>query len=570
MSRASLGIDSVGAVSTALDRFFEHYYRRRPVNATFTGVHAYDALLPDWTLDGLAALREEMRGVDPELTTSYPTPNAELQYRDHPELLDAELARAFLEIQLAEDGCRHGVRGNPALWSGEAVFSVISLMIRDFAPLAERIDAAITRLEAIPAFLAAGPRSTAEYAFPESWKARSIRDCQGAVILLGDGVDRWLASGVHHPKQALRLRRAADGARRAFEGFAEAVRSHDPVPDGAASSGPDLYDLLLHRGHQCIQPRAELLGRARAQLREEQSRFDAMTRELGPAWPDVQARLASDHPKSDDYLAAFTRTWDACRATVAEHDAVTWPDWPLRYTTFPEFTRDAAPYLYYLYYRSPAPFDPYQVYDYVVPALPESNPDAHLRTWNNSVIKLNHVVHHGAVGHHVQNWHAYHRATSRVAKIAAVDCANRIGMFCGGTMAEGWACYATQVMEELGFLTPLEHVSEQHSRVRFLTRAIVDIRFHEGSLSFNDAIAFFVAEGRMEPTVARAETTKCSMFPGTALMYWLGTQGILDLREERRRRLGAAFNLREFHDELLSYGSIPVPLVSRIMLAGAP
>jgi hypothetical protein len=388
--------------------------------------------------------------------------------------------------------------------------------------------------------------------------------------LLRGGIDRWLASGDSVSSRAQRLRHAADGAQRAIERFAETVRSHDGAPDDAASCGPDLYDLLLRRGHQCACSRAELLGRARTQLREEQRRLDAMTRELGPTWPDVQDRLASDHPEPNDYLAAFTRTWNACRAAAAEHDAVTWPDWPLRYTTIPEFTRDAAPYLYYLYYRSPAPLDAYRVYDYVVPALPEANAEPHLRTWNNSVIKLNHVVHHGAVGHHVQNWHAYHRAASQVGKIAAVDCANRIGMFCGGTMAEGWACYATQLMDELGFLSPLEQVSEQHSRVRFLARAIVDIGFHEGSLSFDDAIAFFVAEGRMEPGVARAETVKCSMFPGTALMYWLGTQSILDLREQRRRALGASFNLREFHDELLGYGSIPVPLVSRLMLAGSP
>lgn len=554
-------------MTTALDRFFEHYYRRRPVNATFTGVHDHDALLPDWSLDGLAAQCEEMRVLHAELTTAYPA--AELRYRDDPSLLDAELARAFLEIQLAEDACTHGVSGNPALWSGEAVFSVISLMIREFAPLAERVDAATKRLEALPAFLADAKTTTHDRPFPESWKARSLRDCQGAALLLDGGIDRWLASGDCPPAQARRLRQATGDARRAFEEFAETVRSHDTAPDDAASCGPELYDLLLHRGHQCIRSRAELLAQAQVQLGEEQRRLDAMTQEHGPTWPDIQARLAGDHPQPDNYLAAFTRTWTACRATVIEHDAVTWPDWPLRYTTIPEFTREAAPYLYYLFYRSPAPFDPYHVYDYVVPALPESNAEAHLRTWNNNVIKLNHVVHHGAVGHHVQNWHAYHRASSRVGKIAAVDCANRIGMFCGGTMAEGWACYATQLMDELGFLTPLEQVSEQHSRVRFFARAIVDIGFHEGSLSFNDAVAFFVAEGRMEPAVARAETVKCSMFPGTAVMYWLGTQSILELREERRRRLGASFNLRGFHDELLGYGSIPVPLVSRLMLASS-
>jgi hypothetical protein len=565
-----LGIDSARSVNTALDRFFEQYYAHRPVNATFTGVHEHDATLPDWSLDGLAAQCEEMRALHEELTAAYPAPDAERSYRDHPDLLDAELSRAFVEIQLAEDDCMHGVRGNPALWSGEAVFSVISLMIREFAPFAERIGAATARLEALPGFLADIAETTRDRRFPEAWKARALRDCQGAELLLSGGIDRWLASGGSAPSQAQRLRHAADGARRAVEGFAETVRSHYGAPDAAASCGPELYDLLLCRGHQCTSSRAELLARARTQLQGEQRRLDAMTRELGPTWPDVQDHLAIDHPEPDDYLATFARTWNACRTTVAEHNAVTWPDWPLRYATIPEFTRDAAPYLYYLYYRSPAPFDAYRVYDYVVPALPELNAEPQLRTWNNSVIKLNHVVHHGAVGHHVQNWHAYHRATSRVGKIAAVDCANRIGMFCGGTMAEGWACYATRLMDELGFLSPLEQVSEQHSRVRFLARAIVDIGFHEGSLSFDDAIAFFVAEGRMEPGVARAETVKCSMFPGTALMYWLGTQSILDLRDQRRRALGASFNVREFHDELLGYGSVPVPLVSRLMLSGSP
>ena len=76
------------------------------------------------------------------------------------------------------------------------------------------------------------------------------------------------------------------------------------------------------------------------------------------------------------------------------YDAVTWPEgWPLRYTTYPDWAADAAPSLYFLHYRSPAPFDPYTVHDYLVPARPD------LRVWNHSAIKLNHVVHHGAVGH---------------------------------------------------------------------------------------------------------------------------------------------------------------------------
>ena len=67
-------------------------------------------------------------------------------------LLDAELARGFCEIQLSENASGHGVRGNPALWTGEAVFSVVSLMIREFAPLDDRVRSAVGRMRAIPTF----------------------------------------------------------------------------------------------------------------------------------------------------------------------------------------------------------------------------------------------------------------------------------------------------------------------------------------------------------------------------------------------------------------------------------
>jgi len=55
------------------------------------------------------------------------------------------------------------------------------------------------------------------------------------------------------------------------------------------------------------------------------------------------------------------------------------------------------------------------------------------------------------------------------------------------------------------------------------------------------------------------------MFPGTAVMYWLGTEGLHELRRAREQAVGASFSLRRFHDRLLGYGSIPVPLIARLM-----
>jgi uncharacterized protein (DUF885 family) len=210
------------------------------------------------------------------------------------------------------------------------------------------------------------------------------------------------------------------------------------------------------------------------------------------------------------------------------------------------------------------------VHDYVVPPIDRLAGEAlerHLRAWNHGVIKLNHVVHHGALGHHVQNRKGAD-APLVIGRIAAVDCASRIGMFLGGTMAEGWACYATDLMDECGFLTPEERVSEQQTRVRMLARALVDLEFHTGARSFEQAVALYTDEVGMPPAAAHGEVVKNSMFPGTALMYWLGTSQIHALRAAERARLGAAFSLRDFHDSFLSFGAIPVALAARLVAAG--
>jgi uncharacterized protein (DUF885 family) len=206
--------------------------------------------------------------------------------------------------------------------------------------------------------------------------------------------------------------------------------------------------------------------------------------------------------------------------------------------------------------------------DYLVtPIEPDMSPEEQqhrLRAANESVIKLHHVIHHGGLGHHVQNWHAM-RAASRIGQIAAVDCASRIALFCGGTMAEGWACYATELMDENGFLTPLQSYSEKHTRLRMAARALSDVRLHDGRWTLDEAATFYRERVGMPADAARAEAVKNSMFPATALMYLTGTDLIHRLRQTISRRDGSSFDLQAFHDRFLSYGSVPVALVAAAM-----
>ncbi|MCB0058732.1 MAG: DUF885 family protein, partial [Caldilineaceae bacterium] len=259
--------------------------------------------------------------------------------------------------------------------------------------------------------------------------------------------------------------------------------------------------------------------------------------------------------------------WQASRAFVAEQQLLTWPDFPIQYAPRPTWARAAAPYLYFLFYRAPAMQQRPPVHHYLLVPIEDLSPTEQeqlLRGTNDSVIKLNHVVHHGGVGHHVQNWYAYHGA-SRIGQVAAVDCAARIAMFCGGTMAEGWACYATRLMAEQGFLTPLEEFGEVHADLRMAARAVVDVRLHRSEFTLEEAARFYAERTAMSAEAAHGEAVKNSMFPGAALIYLMGRDTILALRTDFQRQLGDRFNLRDFHNRFLSFGSIPVALIAAAM-----
>ncbi|MBK8248254.1 MAG: DUF885 family protein [Gemmatimonadetes bacterium] len=552
----------------ALDTFFETLYDLRPVDATFIGVHAHDHRLPDWSPDGHERAIHRWRVVGQALGE----PDAldrHLMPEDWPAI-DRAVARSHVDLTLAELASPHFTRGNPSLVIGEAAFSVVGLVTRDFAPPTQRASFLLQRLRAIPRFLAGAMATVAAHPVPATWADRARREAAAMERLLTDGIPRWCQAMAFADDRTQALVDAAQGAAGAVHAAAAALDDVTRTSDVARPAGEELLDACIHRGHWIGRSADELRREVLGALPEHQALLSARIREAGASsLAEVQERLSQDHPSAEDYLAAFHQCWDACRAASDAHDLVTWPDAPIQYVPIPEWTRMAAPSLYYLYYRSPAPFDTYPVYDYVVTPVDGLDDDSrarHLRAWNHSTIKLNHVVHHGALGHHVQNWYAY-RAPTRVGRIAAADCASRIAMLQGGTMAEGWACYATDLMEEVGFLTLEERVAEQHTRVRMLARALVDLEFHTGRRSFDDAIHLYVDTVGMTPEMARAEATKNSMFPGTAMMYWFGTQGVHEARRAAATREGRAFSLRSFHDRFLAHGALPVALVQRLVAA---
>jgi uncharacterized protein (DUF885 family) len=515
-----------------LDGFFASYYRHRPVNATFIGLHVYDDRLPDLSAHGLADVLGDGEDLLRRLRALPDEHSTEAQ------ALDRRLAEGFLRIQQWEAGSIHfGPGSNPTLFTGEAIFGLVSLLLRPFAPLEQRLHMAAARLGAVPALLATGSRQIRSA--PAAWIERARHECEGARLLLADVAAEHAV--LEHPARAASL---------AFNRFDHHL-ARKVAPSEEYACGGEALDLLLRYAH-FVPTGADALERlALERIAEEQLALAA----LGPASPPAELLEDSTEP----YLERFERWWRAACDLAEERDLVTVPDWPVRFVERPTWARRAAPHLYFLPYRSPAPFDDAPVVEYLAP--PGSD---------ESTIKLNHVVHHGSIGHHIQNWFAG-RAASRLGQIAAVDCASRIAMLCGGTMAEGWANYATDLVEESSpdFLTASERDGQHRAKLRMAARAVVDIRLHQGRITLEEAIVFYTECVGMAPAAARAEAIKNSLFPGAACMYLIGWDGIWRLRRALQTRDPAGFSLRAFHDRFLSFGSVPLSLIAQVMLEAA-
>jgi hypothetical protein len=541
------------------------YAARHPVTATFAGIDGHDGRWPDWSLNGLATQGEESASLSHALRVAGPDGDAVLE-------ADRQVALGALSLERDELSGMHMMRGNPSLWMGEAAFGLIGLLSdHDDARLDVRTEALVERLHGLGHFLGDAPATMASSAVPTAFLERARRECAALYVLVSRGVGQWLEVQRLTDGQQSAVRRGVESAEAAVS---RCVHWLADLPDNDAapvSPGRTHFEAVVRDGHAIDEPIEELRAEATEALFSARATLDGLIGGIGvgATWADVQRQLEADAVTADRYMDRYAEEWDRC--VVASERVIPMPrsSFDVTFSPIPEWAREAQPALYYLFYRSPAPWRWPARYRYQVPPIDHLTGDAlqgRLRQWNCSQIRLNHVVHHGGLGHHRQNW-ATARARGPMARLAAVDGACRLALHSGGTMAEGWSCYAVDLYEELGMLTPLEVIAEQHTRVRILCRALADIALHHDGGTLADAEAIYTTHAMMPPAAARAEAVKNAMFPGMAIMYWLGTRTIHSARREAERTPG--FDLRDWHDRLLSFGALPLPVVVELMKAGA-
>jgi uncharacterized protein (DUF885 family) len=127
--------------------------------------------------------------------------------------------------------------------------------------------------------------------------------------------------------------------------------------------------------------------------------------------------------------------------------------------------------------------------------------------------------------------------------------------------AEGWALYSEELGKEIGFYKdPVSDYGRLNSELFRAVRLVVDTGIHDKNWSREKVIDYMHAND-VNDAVAQTETDRYISWPGQALAYKMGQLTIRKLREEAKAQLGAKFNIKAFHDEVLNGGAMPLDLL---------
>ena len=127
---------------------------------------------------------------------------------------------------------------------------------------------------------------------------------------------------------------------------------------------------------------------------------------------------------------------------------------------------------------------------------------------------------------------------------------------------EGWGLYAEQLGKDVGFYQdPVSDYGRLSSELFRAVRLVVDTGIHSQGWSRDQVVQFFRENSSEDEPAIQSETDRYIAWPAQALAYKIGQLKFRELRDRAQRELGPTFDLRKFHDQMLSGGAMPLDLL---------
>ena len=547
----------MGRIDDLANSYVDQWAPLDPIGATYVGISGYDHKLTDLSPEGFAALGELDRRTLNQLNAIEPADEAE---RVAKEAMSERLGLSLARYDAGDTASELNVISS----SLHAVRSVFDLMPLSGGDAAEAI---VDRLAAVPAALAQ-VRTTllheaeAGHVSAQHQIAEVAKQCDIWTDPAGDDFYPALARRVAEAgelPEALRaeLDRTATAAGAATTDFARFLRDElYPLGRANQAAGRERYELA---SQYFLGARVDL-DETYAWGFQELARLEGEMRRVadkivpGGTVDEAVAALDADPARTIQGKEAF-RDWMQALADQATSDLhgthFDIPEQVRRIECCIAPTSDGS-----IYYTGPSE-------DFTRPgrmwwAVPQGITG--FSTWR----EVTTVYHEGVPGHHLQ-----------IAQTAVrADLLNRWQRLLAWSSGhgEGWALYAENLMDELGYLEdPGDKLGLLDSQCFRACRVIVDIGMHleleiprDNPFGFHPGERwtpqlgweFLRAHTRMADEVLRFEWKRYLGWPGQAPSYKVGERIWMQAREETKQRKGPDFDLKAFHREALNLGSL--------------
>jgi uncharacterized protein (DUF885 family) len=544
---------SVRQVDAIADRYVDECVALYPETATYLGIPDHDDSWSDYSPSGLAERIAHIRRTIAALHTATPGDERENTAKE------AMLERLGMDVELYD---AHITASRVSVIAGQAqeIRAIFDLMPTDSDDAWRNI---ATRLRSVQRPLSQVRETLSTEA--RDGNISAVRQIDATIYQIRSwtgetGNDDFFASLVtrapDHDGLKSDIRAAADEARRAFSHFADWLGSSlAPLAPSLDAVGEERYALDSRYFLGAVIDLEEAYQWGFDELHRIQEAQRAIAQDL-VGEPDIKAAYAAldgDPARRIAGAEAF-RAWmqhladRAVDSLAGKHFDIPDPIKKIECCIAP--THDGS-----IYYTDPAE-------DFSRPgqmwwAVPEGIDT--FSTWK----EVTTVYHEGVPGHHLQ-------IAQNAYRSELLNRWQRKLCFCSGH-GEGWALYAEQLMDELGYLEPGSRMGMLDAQAFRTIRVIIDIgmhlqlqipkinpwRFRPGQRWSPDAGFEFMMNNCStdEPTL-RFELDRYLGWPGQAPAYKLGERIWLEAREEARRRQGAAFDLSKFHADALNLGPL--------------
>jgi len=543
--------------SGVVDQYLDDFARRHPSIAAGNGIHEHDDLLDDYSATGIRAeidaLRRDkvrLQGFDARSLTP-------------DERVDQRILLGIVDGWLLEQETLKNWQRNPMLYATALTDGVHNLMTMESSPAPIRMRNIISKLRHVPELIGAARTNIVNP--PRLFAERGAAMMHGASDMLGRDLDLAFASDLN---KALRdsLRVAADAAIPLIAAYTTYLE-REVIPNSSGDFTIGAENLARrYRAEELIDtPLDRMVAIGERELSVSQKEFRAAAERLAPGKDPLTTWLAvrKQHPKMGGVVAATRQIVDSLTAFVARKGIASLPP------TERVIVQPAQPFdLGFASMHASPPLEktPVKSIFYITDAradMPLAEQDAWLERYNYASLG-NTAAHEAMPGHWLHS--TYMRKTPGKVRRIWIGL-NPFPQPSSGQ--DGWAHYAEQMVLDEGFgnRDPRQRLAQVSDALTRICRMLSGIKVHTKQWTLTDAQRCFEEQAYVSAPAAKREAERASYDP-TYGGYFLGKRGILKLRADYKARMGAKFNLREFHERIMTNGIAPIWAHRQLLLPG--